>query len=542
MNIDAILAAHGLVAKKSRDKIPPPNVIGFSATASGEDIKLTWTNPKDSDYVGVIIVKKTGDYPTDVKDGETIFNGNTTTFIDRNVVKAEYIYYRAFAYDFDDNINTEDVQVAKAVVKGEQTAPEAPKIEKADYFSVTLVSQKNYQYKIANGSWQNENVFSGLMSDTEYTFYQRKIGNELYKPSPSSDGTVTKTLKAPLSKVTAIIDQSNSNPLTCVTYDDDAKILEKGSPEWDEFFGTKLVLFKNGKEVRDLEDAELNSLKPEDGDVMVKFKRMGLNIKTIGDKVYVTMTNNPNDGNFKYYAHTRGSEARDAFYLGAYLGYEANGRLRSIRNVLPTGNKTISYFRNLAQANGKGYDQFAFYQLVFIQAMYVLKYGNLDSQTVIGKGLTKSKNSNTGGTNGKGINFGSSSPTMQMRFQYLEDLYGNKNQWIDGCNTIYGSFWTGMDNFNNNKSGYKSFTASSLSYAYPIHVWGDSERGFIGKSGGGSSTTFYCDSFNMSPKDKYFTNFGGDNSSVERAGMFSFNCSYSDTFSYASTGARLMFL
>src|SRR5574344_1445482 len=135
--------------------------------------------------------------------------------------------------------------------------------------------------------------------------------------------------------MTAVIDQANSNPLTCVTYEDDAKIMEKGSPEWDDFFQSQLVLFKDGKEVRGLDDSELNNLKPEDGDVMVRFPRKGLRIKTVGEKVYVSMTDKTDDPDSKYYAHSRGDRPRDAFYLGAYLGFEESGKLRSITGKTP---------------------------------------------------------------------------------------------------------------------------------------------------------------------------------------------------------------
>ena len=354
-------------------------------------------------------------------------------------------------------------------------------------------------------------------------------------------GVVNKKRKPKI--MTAVIDQSNSNPLTCVSYEDDAKMMERGSAKWDEFFGTKLVLFKGGKEVRDLEDAELNSLKPEDGDVMVKFKRMGLNIKTIGDKVYVSMTNDPDNEDFKYYAHTRGTTKKDAFYLGAYLGYVVNGKLRSVTGVAPSGNSTIGAFRTLAQANGSGYEQFAFYQLVFVQAMYILKYGNLDAQTALGAGLTDSTNHKyTGHTNGKGVDFGSDDANEQMRFQYLEDLYGNKTQWIDGCGTMFYKFWTRTENFNNSFTGYSSFAANSMSYAYSKTVWGDNDRGFVGKTSGGSTTTHYCDSCNMSPSESYFSHFGGHTTSKGGAGMFYFSCNFSDKFSYSHSGARLMFL
>lgn len=345
--------------------------------------------------------------------------------------------------------------------------------------------------------------------------------------------------------MTAVIDQTNSNPLTCISYEDDARKMEKGSPEWDKFFKTKLVLFKEGKEVRDLEDDELNNLKPEDGDVMVKFRRLGLNIKTVEDKIYITMTDNPDDPNFKYYAHTRGAERREAFYLGAYLGYEENGKLRSVKDVMPTASKTIGAFRTSAQANGKGYEQFAFYQLVFLQAMYVLKYGNLDSQTAIGKGLTGGSCTNTGATNGKGIDFGSADATLQMRFQYLEDFYGNKYQWIDGVQSGGSSnMMTTTDNFNDERKDYESYPLgfSGNIYQYPKKVQGTSELGFIIKENGASQTTYFCDYQDVYGSSIKLPCFGGRCSRGADAGAFYFDCHYSASNSNGDVGSRLMFL
>lgn len=344
-------------------------------------------------------------------------------------------------------------------------------------------------------------------------------------------------------KMTAVIDQANSNPLTCITYEDDAKMMEKGSAAWDDFFETKLVLFKDGKEVRELQDSELNSLKPEDGDVMAKFKRMGLNIKTVGDKVYVTMTDDTDDPNFKYYAHMRGTERKDAFYLGAYLGYEEAGKLRSIKGYEPTGNKTIGDFRTIAQANGKGYDQLAFYQWTYIQAMFILKDGSLDSQTALGKGLTNNKTFvNTGGTNGKGIDFGTPNGTDQMKFQYLEDAWGNKNQWCDGCGTSNGKFWTGTDKFNNNLDGHKSFTVKEVDWEFTKKVIGNSEGGFVASEGEASETTYYCDLIGIYPNEAYFAVVGGDRGDGSYAGVFYFLCSFDASFAASTVGARLMFL
>lgn len=345
--------------------------------------------------------------------------------------------------------------------------------------------------------------------------------------------------------MTAVIDQSNSNPLTCITYEDDAKMMEKGSPEWDDFFQSQLVLFKDGKEVRELEDSELNNLKPEDGDVMVRFPRKGLRIKTVGEKVYVSMTNKTDDPKFKYYAHSRGDSPRDAFYLGAYLGHEESGKLRSITGKAPTGSKTIGDFRKIAQANGAGYEQLAFYQWTFLQAMYVLKYGNLDSQTALGKGNTVANNYDklTGETNGKGIDFGTTSDTTKVRFQWVEDFFGTKYQWCDGVKSNNNKIWINNDNFNDDNNGYKSYEGYEVSQQRMIKsVIGDSERGFIPKSDDGSLSTYYCDYGLITLNDDKVVCVGGFANIGTNAGAFCFSGG-SLVSSYTwFINARLMFL
>ena len=347
--------------------------------------------------------------------------------------------------------------------------------------------------------------------------------------------------------MTAVIDQSNSNPLTCITYEDDAKMMEKGSPEWDDFFQSQLVLFKDGREVRELEDSELNGLSSSDGDVMVRFPRKGLRIKTVGEKVYVTMTNNTDDYDFKYYAHSRGTQRKDNFYLGAYLGYEESGKLRSITGKTPTGSKTIGDFRTIAQANGAGYEQLAFYQWTFLQAMYVLKYGNLDSQTALGKGNTSGSgyNKTTGETNEKGIDFGSTDDQTKVRFQWIEDFFGTKRQWCDGWKSGGSSnALTSTNNFGNEAKGYSSYNIgfSGNTYGKANKVQGTSELGFLIKAGNGSETTYYCDYQDVNGGRQYFAYVGGDAGLGGNAGAFYFRADNGASHSGSDIGARLMFL
>lgn len=343
--------------------------------------------------------------------------------------------------------------------------------------------------------------------------------------------------------MTAVIDQANSNPLTCIAYEDDAKMMEKGSSEWDDFFQSQLVLFKDGKEVRELEDSELNNLKPEDGDVMVRFPRKGLRIKTVGEKVYVSMTNAPNNPDFKYYAHSRGDSPRDNFYLGAYLGSQENVKLRSITGQIPLSNKTIEYFREIAQANGTGYEQLAFYQWTFLQAMYVLKYGDLNSQRALGKGNTSGSNTAiTGETNGKGIDFGTTSNTTKVRFQWIEDFFGTLSVFCDGIKTSGGKILISTDNFNDDGTGYEKYDGFVCKNVYPKKVIGNSELGFIIKEAGGSTSTHYCDYQYINPNENRVGPVGARSTHNYDGGVFYMSIDAPLDLHSMFISARLMYL
>lgn len=297
--------------------------------------------------------------------------------------------------------------------------------------------------------------------------------------------------------MTAIIDLTNSDPATCITYTDDATDMEAKSDAWDEFFGHYPCLFKEGQEVgklnrnnfaqfEDGKDADITS--GDVGDVMIAFPRRGLKIETSEDEntLTVSMTDNPNDPNFSYYAHQRGENQKDIFYLGAYKSCLHNGKLRSLSNKDITVDRTIGDFRTLAQANGRGYEQSAFYQLIYRQAMFILKYKNLNSQTALGKGYTETNNfkTKTGNTNNLGMDFGEITGKLQMKLFGIEDFWGNVSEFIDGVFSGKSkNILTATENFNNNLTGYEDcIQATSSSGGFIEKVLGSSKTGFIIKS------------------------------------------------------------
>lgn len=194
MNVDYILSAHGIGGgRKSKDKIPPPPVIGLEAVASGDDLIITWQNPDDTDFVGVRIMKSESGYPASENDGVLLYNGALKAFTDVGVTKGTYTYYRAFTYDFDNNYQSDGSQIARGAVKADQVAPTKPVLKEVTHDVVTLEPTIGHEYSLNTTTWQTSNVFEGLEPGTTYTFYQRKAGTDLLNPSPASEGLAVTT-------------------------------------------------------------------------------------------------------------------------------------------------------------------------------------------------------------------------------------------------------------------------------------------------------------------------------------------------------------
>ena len=267
---------------------------------------------------------------------------------------------------------------------------------------------------------------------------------------------------------------------------------------------------------------------------MIAFPRHGLRISKAGDIVTVSMTDDPNDSSFKYYAHSRGSTLKDKFYIGAYEGSTTeetvNGekvtKLRSLsgKDIKTFGN--INNNRTLAQANGapngngeSGYDQIAFYPLTYLQAMYCLKYKNLTSQEVIGlENYNAISNSSLGASNIWGMdkkNGTTSSNTECVKLFGIEGLWGTIWSWLEECYiSTYSNtniiVLTATENFNNSNTNYiiHTLSTSKLTANYITKIIGSSELGFLPSfTSNGSETTYYCDFGNMALSNSYL--YGG---------------------------------
>lgn len=85
----------------------PAQISSLYATIGAASVKLTWSNPVDDNFAGVLIVRKTGGYPSKPGDGTKIYQGTAQTFTDTGLENGTQYYYRAFSYNSKKEYQTE---------------------------------------------------------------------------------------------------------------------------------------------------------------------------------------------------------------------------------------------------------------------------------------------------------------------------------------------------------------------------------------------------------------------------------------------------
>lgn len=81
-----------------KDQISPSDASSFTATLDTGQVLLSWTNPTDADFTGVMVRRSTVKYPKKKNQGTLVYDGASTGVTDP-VPGADTYYYTIFAYD-----------------------------------------------------------------------------------------------------------------------------------------------------------------------------------------------------------------------------------------------------------------------------------------------------------------------------------------------------------------------------------------------------------------------------------------------------------
>ena len=488
------------IAGGSGSQVPLGNVVDFTAEPDDGKVILRWKDPDDivvdgiiiSKWAGTKILRKIGSYSDNENDGVLVVDSGVRNqyavdgFIDTGLENDIEYFYMAFPYTTD-GVYTSDV---------------------ANRVSATPTAQKIY----------------GI-----------------------------------------VIDETNSNPETAVTYIDDAVGFTpmKGNDgnfqwgSWEQVFndiGIKPCVLKNGvvqyylnpnDYTKKLDGTSADIESGNDGDVMIEFPTIHWKVNRVGTSLYVRYSTKEFEGSVCK-AHMVGTTIKDKIYLPAYIGSEVSGKLRSLSGKKPTVDQTIRTFRTQAQANGEGYQQMLYYQILMLQVLYLVWFKNMDSQTALGRGYVDGNSGSiaTGGTNQKGMFYGSTNGSEQNKFAGIEDFWGNVFYFIDGIysNDNWNILISNQTTFNDTGVNYENYGQGAIENTggYISKVQGGNETGFIIKEKDGSTTQYYVDDGGLVSERLAF--FGGHWVSSDSAGAFRLNLNRTADYSYSGCGARLCFI
>ncbi len=100
----------------------------------------------------------------------------------------KYVFFQRVA-----QTGTSSTGLVVTTDKSTPSTPLAPTVSSKTDTTVTLVKKDGYEYSKDGNTWRASNVFSGLKSETEYSFYQRVAKTDTSYASKSSKALTVKT-------------------------------------------------------------------------------------------------------------------------------------------------------------------------------------------------------------------------------------------------------------------------------------------------------------------------------------------------------------
>ena len=239
--------------------------------------------------------------------------------------------------------------------------------------------------------------------------------------------------------------EEKSNMSSGWTYSDDAVWLTAGDGAFDDFFWYSAVLLNTSwVETAEMKQSwwvftgamtTLGNITNGDN-VMIKFPVRWIKMSKSWSTVTLSITEELNKDWYQYYAHRKGSDIKDALYLGAY---KMSSWYKSWSWASPLWNQTRYTFRNWVKSAYDGsawtnrYSQITWFPRNYIIALYMMKYGNPNSTSVVWKwyiDTSISSATTTWWTNSQtSATYWTSSATTQMKLFWLETITISFNPW-----------------------------------------------------------------------------------------------------------------
>lgn len=237
--------------------------------------------------------------------------------------------------------------------------------------------------------------------------------------------------------------------------------------------------------------------------MMVEFTRLWVRKTTEGDKLTFEYAYKEFEGSTCWtWANTENTRA-EYIYYPMYKGHiNSEGNMKSYPNVTPTVLTTAQEEVNACALNGEGWYPRTHLMHNFLEEMTWLLGKSTNCQTTFGQGYTSNSNTEcneTGSTIKAGAFWGYSDYTKDVKFLYIESVWGNRWERLSGIYSnveeIYDIWVKPYPPFNLTAEGYTKQPYYNPSISGHVSKLAISDIGNNFTETSGSSSTHYCDRF-----------------------------------------------
>ena len=297
---------------------------------------------------------------------------------------------------------------------------------------------------------------------------------------------------------------------------------------------------------------EMKEVTDDYGNKFIRIPKFYIHKENTAGKLAIRISKEPIAGGYLphcFYDHVANKEL-PYVDVGKYLAsLSTDGkRLESKTGVAPLVARNIVDFRELAEANGDGYQQMDIHVIDVLQTLFYAEFATLHSQSIHSGYTGGTEAKPTGGTDSVVASSGAmgADNTHQFKYRGVEDLWGNVYQFADGVNINDHQAWVCND-ARDYASDVFADPYEKLGYVNSNTNSWVSEMGYDPKhpyaqfpiKGGGGTTTYYADHYYQGVGQRV-AYFGGHWSAGSYAGLSFWALTRSSGTADAGIGARLL--
>lgn len=231
-------------------------------------------------------------------------------------------------------------------------------------------------------------------------------------------------------------------------------------------------------------------------------------------------------------------------YVGRYHTITEGGVYCSKAGVKPTVNISRATARTKSQAKGAGWRLLDYAAWSAIQMLYLIEFADWDSQAVLGTGQDSGALKAAGGTDGAVYHTVVRSK-LSNQYRWLEDLWSNCYDWVDGFATNGGRAYLGdpadPDGYSDTYSDM-TFAAAmpSSNYICRYAAVTGMEWAFI-PSVSTKNELYVHDYVYTAASGTTAAYVGGSYSADPSRGLFFLDAYFAASYSYGNLGSRLLY-